>query len=235
MNQSQSIWGKLLTAFRGKSTEIGEAIIDKNALTILDQEIRDADADIRNAQNSLASLMGKEKLASQELDGLKNTIRDLEAKATAALNANREDLALEVATRIGELESQLKLKTSAHGELQTGIARMRQDITKAQTRITGLRTQVDMAKARETVQKAQATASLASGQANGKLETAVASLNRLQKRQEERAATMEAHEELADQASGNDLDRRLRDANIIPNEGSGQSVLERLKASQKAE
>lgn len=235
MNQSQSIWGKLLTAFRGKSTEIGEAIIDKNALTILDQEIRDADADIRNAQNSLASLMGKEKLASQELDGLKSTIRDLEAKATAALNANREDLALEVATRIGELESQLKLKTSAHGELQTGIARMRQDITKAQTRITGLRTQVDMAKARETVQKAQATASLASGQANGKLETAVASLNRLQKRQEERAATMEAHEELAGQASGNDLDRRLRDANIIPNEGSGQSVLERLKASQKAE
>jgi phage shock protein A len=235
MNQSQSIWGKLLTAFRGKSTEIGEAIVDKNALTILDQEIRDADADIRNAQNSLASLMGKEKLAAQELVGLKNTIGDLEAKATAALKANREDLALEVANKIGEMEGQVKLKTAAHGELQAGIARMRQDITKAQTRITGLRTQVDMAKARETVQKAQVTASLASGQANGKLETAVASLNRLQQRQEERAATMAAHEELADQASGTDLDRRLREANIIPDEGSGQSVLERLKASQKAE
>mgnify|MGYP006203629809 CR=1 FL=1 len=28
MNDSQSIWGKLLTALRGKSTEIGEAIVD---------------------------------------------------------------------------------------------------------------------------------------------------------------------------------------------------------------
>ncbi len=85
------------------------------------------------------------------------------------------------------------------------------------------------------MQKAQVTASMASGQANGKLETAVASLNRLQRRQNERAATMEAHEELADSASGSDLDKRLREANILPDEGSGQSVLERLKASQKAE
>ena len=232
MDNSQSIWGKLLTAFRGKSTEIGEAIIDRQALTILDQEIRDADSSIRSAQNDLAGLMGKEKLAAKELVELKSTITDLESRATAALNAQREDLALEVAVRIGELEGQLKLKADAHSQLQAGIARMRQDIAKAQTRINGLRTQVDMAKARETVQKAQVSASVASGQANGKLETAVASLSRLQKRQEERAATMEAHEELADHASGSDLDRRLREANIIPDENSAQSVLARLKAGK---
>lgn len=232
MDNSQSIWGKLMTAFRGKSTEIGEAIVDKQALTILDQEIRDADASIRSAQSDLAGLMGKEKLATKEIEDLVRTIGDFESKATAALNANREDLALEVATKIGELESQLDLKKQAQSDLASGIARMRQDIAKAQTRINGLRTQVDMAKARETVQKAQVSASLASGQANGKLETAVASLNRLQKRQEERAATMSAHEELADQANGTDLDRRLREANIIPDENSANSVLARLKAKK---
>jgi len=234
MENSQSIWGKLMTAFRGKSTEIGEAIVDKQALTILDQEIRDADASIRSAQSDLAGLMGKEKLATKEIENLVRTIGDFESKATAALNANREDLALEVATKIGELESQLNLKKQAQSDLASGIARMRQDIAKAQNRINGLRTQVDMAKARETVQRAQVSASLASGQANGQLETAVASLNRLQKRQEERAATMSAHEELADQANGTDLDRRLREANIIPDENSANSVLARLKA-KKAE
>ncbi|HIE2516767.1 TPA: PspA/IM30 family protein [Pseudomonas aeruginosa] len=232
MQNSQSIWSKLITALRGKSTEIGEAIVDKQALTILDQEIRDADAAIRSAQNDLAGLMGKEKLAANELEALESTIRDYEAKATAALNADREDLALEVASKIAELEAQHKLKKDAHSELKAGIARMRQDIAKAQSRIGGLRTQVDMAKARETVQKAQVSASVASGQANGKLETAVASLGRLQKRQEERAATMAAHEELADQASGSDLDRRLREAKIIPDEGSASSVLARLKANK---
>jgi phage shock protein A len=234
MQNSQSIWSKLVTAFRGKSTEIGEAIVDRQALTILDQEIRDADASIRFAKNDLAGLMGKEKLAANELESLANTISDFEAKATAALAANREDLAIEVAGKIAELEGQLKMKKDAQAELQAGIARMRQDITKAQSRINGLRTQVDMAKARETVQKAQVSASMASGQANGKLETAVASLNRLQQRQEERAATMTAHEELAAQSSGNDLDQRLREANIIPNENSADSVLERLKAANAA-
>lgn len=233
MEQAPSLWSKLVTVFRGKATEVGEAIIDNQALTILDQEIRDADFAIHRAQQDVATLMGKEKIASKELGELSTTILDLEKKATAALNAQREDLALEVASKISELETQKKLKEQALAELKAGIARMRDDISKAQSRINGLRTQVNMAKARETVQKAQVSASLASGQANGKLETAVASLNRLQKRQEERAATMEAHEELADQASGSDLDRRLREANIIPDEGSAQSVLERLRAGKQ--
>lgn len=235
MDKPQSLWGKLVTIVRGKATEVGEAIVDNQALTILDQEIRDADLAIHRAQNDLAGLMGKEKLALNELAELAASISDFEKKATAALNADRQDLALEVATKIGELESQKSLKQQAADELKAGIQRMRTDITRAQTRISGLRQQVDMAKARETVQKAQVSASLASGQANGKLETAVASLNRLQKRQEERAATLEAHEELAEQSSGSDLDRRLREANIIPDEGSAQAILDRLKAGQKGQ
>ena len=46
---------------------------------------------------------------------------------------------------------------------------MRKDITKAESRIKSLRQQVDMAKARDSVQKAQVSASIASGGANGKL------------------------------------------------------------------
>lgn len=231
MEHNQSLWRKLLTALRGKGTEIGEAIVDKQALTILDQEIRDADASIRAAQNELASLMGKEKLAAKEISELQVTISDLEDKAQKSLKADREDLALEIAGRIGELENKLTLKRDAHGHLQAGITRMRADIEKAQTRINGLRTQVDMAKARETVQKAQVSASLSSGQANGKLETAVATLNRLQRRQDEREATLNAHEELAAQASGSDLDQRLREANIIADANSAESVLARLKGN----
>ncbi|MDM3884140.1 PspA/IM30 family protein [Pseudomonas sp. BCRC 81390] len=231
MDNNQSLWRKLLTALRGKGTEIGEAIADRQAITILDQEIRDADSAIRSAQNELATLMGKEKLASKEVAELQCTIGDLEEKARKSLAANREDLALEIAGRIGEIEGKLQLKREAHQQLQGGIARMRSDIEKAQSRINGLRTQVDMAKARETVQKAQVSATLSSGQANGKLETAVMTLNRLKQRQDEREATLNAHEELAAHADGSDLDKRLREANIIADENSAQSVLARLKGS----
>ncbi|WP_413770400.1 PspA/IM30 family protein, partial [Vibrio vulnificus] len=71
---------------------------------------------------------------------------------------------------------------------------MRKDITKAESRIKSLRQQVDMAKARESVQKAQVSASIASGGANGKLETAVGTLNRLQAKQQQRAAELQAQD-----------------------------------------
>ena len=40
---TQSIWSKLFTALRGGASEVGESIVDQQALRILDQEIRDAD------------------------------------------------------------------------------------------------------------------------------------------------------------------------------------------------
>ena len=106
---------------------------------------------------------------------------------------------------------------------------MRKDISKAESRIKSLRQQVDMAKARDSVQKAQVSASIASGGANGKLETAVGTLNRLQAKQQQRAAELSAADELADASTGNDLERKLRDAGITPNEGSANAILERLK------
>ena len=37
-----SIWKKLVTAIRGGASEVGEAIVDSQAIRILDQELRDA-------------------------------------------------------------------------------------------------------------------------------------------------------------------------------------------------
>ncbi|MEE4464412.1 PspA/IM30 family protein, partial [Azotobacter chroococcum] len=77
--------------------------------------------------------------------------------------------------------------------------------------------------------KAQVSASIASGGANGKLETAVSTLNRLKARQDQRAAELEAQEQLAEASTGNDLERRLKEAGIVPDAGSANAVLERLR------
>lgn len=42
-----NVWSKLLTALRGGANEMGEAVVDSQALRILDQEIRDADLELR--------------------------------------------------------------------------------------------------------------------------------------------------------------------------------------------
>ena len=49
-----AIFSKLVTALRGGINDAGEAIIDTQALRILDQEIRDADVELKQAKESLA-------------------------------------------------------------------------------------------------------------------------------------------------------------------------------------
>ena len=50
---------KIWTAMRGHATEAGQTIVDANALTILDQEMRDADTELRRSKDSLAQVMAK--------------------------------------------------------------------------------------------------------------------------------------------------------------------------------
>jgi len=226
---TQSIWSKLFTALRGGASEVGEAIVDQQALRILDQEIRDADSALANARRELVTIMAKHKLSADRVSEYNAKIKDLESKALAAIQANREDLALEVAEAISTLTNELDVEQKQATEFGTYADNMRKDINKAEARIKSLRQQVDMAKARESVQKAQVSASIASGGANGKLETAVGTLNRLQAKQQQRAAEISAQAELADASTGNDLERKLREACITPDAGSANAILERLK------
>ncbi|EFQ61144.1 phage shock protein A, PspA [Pseudomonas fluorescens WH6] len=64
---TQSIWSKLFTALRGGASEVGESIVDQQALRILDQEIRDADTALANAKRELVSIMAKHKLAADRV------------------------------------------------------------------------------------------------------------------------------------------------------------------------
>ena len=103
---TQSIWSKLFTALRGGASEVGESIVDQQALRILDQEIRDADSALANAKRELVSIMAKHKLAAVRVGEYDAKIKDLESKAMAAIQANREDLALEVAEAISTLTNE---------------------------------------------------------------------------------------------------------------------------------
>ena len=126
---TQSIWSKLFTALRGGANEVGEAIADQQALRILDQEIRDADTALSNARRELVTIMAKHKLAADRVSEYDAKIKDLEAKAVAALNAGREDLALEVAEAISTLTNDLAAEKKLSDEFGAYADNMRKDIS----------------------------------------------------------------------------------------------------------
>ena len=102
-----NVWSKLLTALRGGANEMGEALVDGQALRILDQEIRDADIELRKSKEALAEIMAKQKLAAERAGKSAAKIAEYEAYAVKALETGKEDLAGEVAGKIANLEIEL--------------------------------------------------------------------------------------------------------------------------------
>ena len=63
-----NVWAKMITALRGGVNEAGEAIIDTQALRILDQELRDASEELRQSKDSLAAIIAREKLSAEKAE-----------------------------------------------------------------------------------------------------------------------------------------------------------------------
>jgi phage shock protein A len=227
-----SIWKKLVTAVRGGASEVGEAIVDVNAIRILEQEQRDADTAVSKARSSLIDIKAKHKISLQRLESFNSDIASWEGKAMAALNKGEEGLAVECANKVAELEGLRDQEKALADQFGKQVDMLHAQVNKADAQIKGLKQQIEMTKARDAVQKARIATSTATTGASSKVGNAVESLQRLKQRQDEQDARIEAAEEMADAANGGDLERRLQQAGIGAKAGGGDDVLARLKAKQ---
>ena len=227
------IWSKVVTAVRGGVSEAGEAIVDEQALRILDQEIRDADNELAKSKSALAGLIAKRKLAQKKVDSVQTSMSEYEGYAMKALDQGDETLATEVAQKIADLEGRLtdeEAMAKAYGDSE---AQLRKSVSTAEANLKRLKHQVDTVKATESVQRAQASVAARFSGADSSMRSAVDSLERLKEKQAERAARFEAASELAESTEDESLDSRLKAAGIVSSKSSGDDVLARLRAKQK--
>ena len=228
-----SIFTKLITLFRGTAHEAGAAVVDANALRILDQEIRDADNALNRARDDLASLVARRRILEKEIAGLKDQSQRYESSARAALAKGDEALAREVAERIAELEHEVGLKTPQLGEMRAAEERMHETIAATQQKVENLRREIDVVKVNESVQRAQAAVASRGSGAQASLGSAADSLKRIKERQAVRDERFKASQELEDMRTGADLDAKLQAAGILPGAASADDVLARLKAPKE--
>ena len=226
------IWNKVVTAIRGGVNEAGEAIVDSQALRILDQEIRDADQELRRSKEGLANMMAKHKLSQNKVDGLQAKITEYEGYAMQAMDKGDDTLATDVAEKIAELENQFASEKDMADQYATSVADLRRAVSQAEGNLRRLKQQVDVVKATESVHKAQAAVAHRHSGANSKMRTAVDSLERIKQKQAERSAQMEAASELANEAGEGSLDTKLKAAGIGKGETDRSAVLARLKAKR---
>jgi phage shock protein A len=225
-----SMLAKLSALFRGTAHDAGQAVVDANALKILDQEIRDADTAQGKARDDLAGLVARRRMAENEMKSFGEQIAKYESSARSAMSQGKTDLAREVAGRIAELETEIGTRGPLIEGMKEAEARLRHAIAQTDQKIETLRREIDIVKVNESVQKAQTSVALQSQGAHSRIGSAAESLQRIKQRQAVQEERLRVGQELEDRRSGADLDAKLRDAGILPGHASADDVLARLTA-----
>jgi len=221
---------KIFTMFRGAAHQAGEAVIDANALRILDQEIRDASTALRKSRDDLTTMMAQRKLTFDKLGPKQRKIAEYGGYIEQLLSKGDEALALEVAQKLSELEGDAAQDEQLLGQYDANIDSLKKSIIQAESSIGRLKQQVDAVKATENVQRAQAAIASRHSGSNTALRTATDSLERIKQKQAERSAKFDAAKQIENLGGDQDLKSRLASAGLLEDSSSASAVLARFKA-----
>lgn len=227
-----SIFKKIMTAIRGGASEVGESIIDSNATRIFEQEIRDAENHLTKAKRDLTGVMAEQMSANREVDRLKREITEHEGYVAQALDKGDETLALAVAEKIANLESELATQQQAFESFQGSATRLKDLVKKSERQVAEHKRQLSMVKTTESVQKATSAITDNFSSSNSKLLSAKDSLERIKAKQQKFDDKMKAAEILEAEEGDGALEAQLKAAGIGAQSTSANSVLDRLKAKQ---
>jgi phage shock protein A len=145
----------LKTLFAGASARAEEQLVDTFAIDLIEQKIREADAGLAAAKNTLAALIVRQRNEQQTFDRLVAQITDLETRVRQVLVNGRDDLATDGATAIAQLENERTVRRDTLDQLGSRIARTRASVEKGHRRIIDLRQGMISARAADAERKAQ--------------------------------------------------------------------------------
>jgi len=222
-----------LTLVRGSVAAAEEELVDRSALLILDQQIRDGAAATERGKRALALAIAQDAAEAKHLEATLARIADLEERATAALAGGREDLASEAAETIAMLEADRDAILAARATFAGEIAGLKRSVAGAAHRLA------ELERGRRIAQAAEAVRRLRTGPASGAgaaaLADAEATLRRLRERQAEEAATDAALQSLDGQAGPADVARKLAEAGFGKRtQPTAADVLDRLRRKASA-
>lgn len=220
----------------GKSfvAQAEEAIDEAQGVRMLEQHIRDAKAELDKAGKSRVDLLARVKLSHDKLNDLRERKASLETRALAAMSKNVDAALLnEVAEEIARLENAILAEEQVLTNLEASRDAVEKAVTATGQRIAQFEQQLEVVKATEAMQRAQQAVTTSTVGAASNVSTAAESLKRLQTRQAERQARLDAAAQLEKVADGRDLDEKLAQAGIgATNKSNAQDVLARLRVNK---
>jgi len=225
---------QLFALVRGRSYEAGQEVVDRNALVILRQQIRDCADAIAAARRAVAIAIAQNEQEIAQYQRLVGRIDDLETRATLALQAGKHELAREAAETIAVLEAERTASDEAQRNFSSEIERLRGIVRGSERRLRDLQRGQRIAAVADKTQRLRETAP---GSTLSALRDAEETLSRLRARQKQMDAAASAMAEMELSSDPETLSRKLAEAGFgAPIHASVDAVLERLakKAASQA-
>ena len=216
----------------GKSfiSQAEESIEENQGVRMLEQHIRDAKTELDKAGKSRVDLLARVKLSHDKLKDLRERKASLAARALEALSKNVNPSLI---NEVARLENLITAEEQVLSNLEVSRDGVEKAVTATAQRIAQFEQQMEVVKATEAMQRAQQAVTTSTVGASSSVSTAAESLKRLQTRQAERQARLDAAAQLEKVADGRDLDEKLAEAGIGgSNKSSAQDVLARLQRQQ---
>jgi phage shock protein A len=226
-----TMYKTFITLLRGRAAEVHKEVADRNALALLDQQIRDATASLDRARKALAIAIGQDRQEAARLQATMGEIAQLETRVTAAIEAESDALAREGAEAIARLEADREASMSARHLFEREIVRLKAHVSQAEQRLTAVDRGRRIARASEAVRSLRGGRIETSSPYQATLSDAEATLTRLRERQADAASAEDVFDDLTSVKGPADISERLAAEGFGPRlRASADDVLERLKS-----
>lgn len=137
----------LKTLIVGTNARAEENVRDAYAIELIEQKLREAADGLKAAKYSLASLIQQERAESRQIAALETRVADLMERARAALANGREDLAMEAAQAVAQMENELTLRRETLRRVESRVLQLRHSVETANRRMVDLKQGAVMARA----------------------------------------------------------------------------------------
>lgn len=144
---------RLSALMRGAAWDAAEDITDRNAVVILDQQIRDCSRALGEARKAVAFAQAQSQQEASQCNVVSARLEELETRTLAALEAGKNDLACDAAEMIACLEADKASSLKAQAEYEREILRLRATVSDAASRLAALKRGQRVAVATDRVQK----------------------------------------------------------------------------------
>lgn len=133
------MFGTFKTLMIGANARAEDRVKDAFAIELIDQKIRESEAQLKAAKATLASLVQRQRSETRLLDGLTGRIATMTTRATDALEADRADMAQQAAEAIASMENEARLRQETCDRLEGQVTRLRGSVEAAHRRLIDLK------------------------------------------------------------------------------------------------